>query len=326
MKYKKMEIEDMLETRKIKDPNAEDGYSLGIYDDRSALSGFYLKAVKGSLLERIENMYCVKFQLENDSENFRQDARLEMWLSIIKYYDRFGYDEEKKIDGFIYTDCKYKAMDKAKLAKSNVSVCDRSTGKYYINKIESYEKKFVEEIDKIRNQKDEKYISELYNDNTEDETMNEFRKWLNENMESILTKKQVEYLRGEFIIDDVSSVWRINKNIAKRVEKAYAQSKERKERIRKLNKQLKEVQSVLDFNNEKEFIEKIVKLSHSNKGGLITNLYERLTMDNCKILTEIISTKGNIEINKDFYYDIIAVLTYRELDIKMKISELESEC
>jgi uncharacterized protein YfcZ (UPF0381/DUF406 family) len=156
--------------------------------------------------------------------------------------------------------------------------------------------------------------------------MNEFRKWLNENMENILTKKQVEYLRGEFIIDDVSSVWRINKNIAKRVEKAYAQSKEREERLKKLNKQLKEVQDVLDFNNEKDFIEKIVKLGHKNKGGLITNLYERLTMDSCKILTEIINTKGNIEINKEFYYDIIAVLTYREFNIKMKIKELESEC
>lgn len=326
MKYNKMNIEDMLETRKIKDANGENGFSLGIYDDRNALNGFYLKAIKGSLLERVENMYCAKFQLENDAENFRQDARLEMWLSIMKYYDRFGYDEEKKIDGFIYTDCKYKAMDKAKLAKSNVSVCDRNTGKYYINKIESYEKKFIEEIDKIRNQRDEKYISELYNDTVEGETMNEFRKWLNENMENILTKKQVEYLRGEFIIDDVSSVWRINKNIAKRIEKAFAQSKEREARIKKLKKQLKEVQSVLDFDNEKDFIQKIVKLGRNNKSNLITNLYEKLTMDNCKMLTEIISTKGDIEINKEFYYDIIAILTYKEFDINIKINELESEC
>ena len=40
---------------------------------------------------------------------------------------------------------------------------EKETGKYHINKIESYEKKFVEEIDKIRNQKDERFISELYN-------------------------------------------------------------------------------------------------------------------------------------------------------------------
>ena len=322
MKYQKIEIEDMLELKTIKDPNGENGYSLGMYDDRVSLNGFYLKAVKGSLLERIETFFCTKFQLENDNENFRQMARLQFWLSVQKYYEKFGFDESVKPDGFIYTDCKYKAMDIAKLAKSNVSVCDRSTGKYHINKIESYEKKFVEEIDKIRNQKDEKFISELYNDTEEEEYMNEFRKWLNENMDNILTKKQADYLRGDFIVNDVSSVWRLNKNIAARVEKAYAQSKAREERMKKLNKKLKSIQSVLDFSDEEEFINHIIKLE-KNKNSLLVEVYEQLSMEHCKILTDIINTKGQHKASKDFYYNIIAILTYKELDIKIKIEELE---
>lgn len=322
MKYEKIKIEDMLETKFVKDPNEESGFTLGCYIDRITLYGYYLKAKKGSLLERIENLAVTKFQLENDSENFRQLARLQFWLSVQKYYDRFGFDENVKPDGFIYTDVRYKLMDIAKLAKSNVSVCDRSTGKYHINKIESYEKKFIEEIDKIRNQKDERFISELYGNTEEDEYMNEFRKWLNENMDNILTKKQADYLRGDFIVNDVSSVWRLNKNIASRVEKAYAQSKAREERIRKLNKRLKNIQDVLDFTNEDEFIKNIIKLE-KNKSGLLVEIYEDLSIGYSKILTNIIHSKGEHRASKDFYYDIITILTYKELDLKTKIEELE---
>ena len=69
-------------------------------------------------------------------------------------------------------------------------------------------------------------------------------------MDNILTKKQADYLRGDLIIDDVSGCWRINKNIASRVEKAYAQSKAKEEKVKKLNKQLKAIEYVLDFKDE----------------------------------------------------------------------------
>ena len=320
MPYKKIEIEDMLEPCHIKE---NDIYVLGIYHDRVALNGFYLKAKKGSLLERVENMFVTKFQLENDVENFRSQARLELWLSINKYYDKFGFDENVKADGFLYTDCKYKSMDLAKLAKSNVSVCDRKTGKYHINKIESYEKKFIEDIDKLKNQRDERFLSELYNgDFTEDEYLNDFRKWLVENMDNILTKKQADYLRGDLIIDDVSGCWRIHKNIATRVEKAYAQSKAKEERMKKLNKQLKAIEYVLDFKDEKDFLDRLIKLNTKNKMNLLVGVYEDLTMEDCKLLTSIIN-KENVKVDIDFYYDIIAILSYKELKIKMMIEEME---
>ena len=325
LKYERVEIENMLECCHIKDANGENGYSEGIYADRVALNGFYLKAKRGSLLERIENMYVTKFQLENDVENFRSQARLELWLSINKYYDKFGFDENVKADGFLYTDCRYKAMDMAKLAKSNVSVCDRSTGKYHINKIESYEKKFIEDIDKLKNQRDERFLSELYNgDFTEDEYLNDFRRWLNENMDNILTKKQADYLRGDLIIDDVSGCWRINKNIASRVEKAYAQSKAIEEKIKKLNKQLKAIEYVLDFKDEKDFLDRLIKLNTKNKMNLLVCVYEGLTMDDCKLLTSIIN-KEDVEVTVEFYYDIIAILSYKELEIKTLIEEMECE-
>ena len=132
-------------------------------------------------------------------------------------------------------------------------------------------------------------------------------------------------LKGEFIIHDVSSVWRIHKNIVQRVEKAYAQSKAKEERLKKLDKHLTDVQEVLDFTDEEDFIRKIVKLSFNSKSTLLVNVYENLSMEHCKILTEIINSKGEIKGNKDFYYDILAVLTYKELEIKNRIEELKGE-
>ena len=320
MSNKRVNIEDMLENCYIKE---NDEYVLGIYADRTSLNGFYLKAKKGSLLERVENMFVTKFQLENDIENFRSQARLELWLSINKYYDKFGFDENVKADGFLYTDCKYKSMDLAKLAKSNVSVCDRKTGKYHINKIESYEKKFIEDIDKLKNQRDERFLSELYNgDFTEDENINDFRRWLNENMDNILTKKQADYLRGDLIIDDISGCWRINKNIASRVEKAYAQSRAKEEKVKRLDKQLKSIGYLLDFKDEKDFIDRIVKLNTKNKMNILLYIYEDLSMDSCRILTDIVNKK-DAKINVEFYYEVIAILTYKEIEIKNMIEELK---
>ena len=45
---RKIKIEDMIELCLIKDENSPSGYSLGKYEDRVGLNGFYLKAKKGS--------------------------------------------------------------------------------------------------------------------------------------------------------------------------------------------------------------------------------------------------------------------------------------
>ena len=320
-------IEDMFVVETIKDDNSPTGYSLGCYRDRIALNGFYLKAEKGSLCERVENMFCGKFKLEFDHENYRQEARLQLWLSINKYYEKLGYDDSRKGDGLIFQNCKYKAMDMAKLAKSNVSICDRSTGKYHINKIESFEQKFIEESDKIKNQKDERYLCEMYNTIfiEENETTSEFKKWLNKNRSYILTKKQIDYLDGEVVINDVSGVWRINKSIAKRVEECYANDKLRTEKVNKLNKKLKSITYILDFKDEEDLLGRLEKASHKKNEDVLLKLFEYLNKEECILLTKII-TEGYREVNdKKFFYDIIDILVKEERYILDLIESVKKE-
>lgn len=326
MNNKKVDLLDMIEATKVKD---SDSYSLGTYYNKVPVNGFYLKSKKGSLLERIEQMAKSKFQLENDPENYMQEARVELWLSVIKYYDRFGYDEDVKADGLIYTDVKYKMMDKAKLAKGNVSVCDRSTGKYHINKIESYEQKFIEENDKIKNQKDERFLSDIYNGSifNDTESSNEFIIWLNKNKSYILTKKQIDYLEGNVIINDVSGEWRIKKNIIKRIEESYANDKIRINKLNQLNKEIKVVDNILDFKNEKDLLTKILKLGKKKNSFIIIELYENLNKTNCMTLTKMINSEADLnslEIDKGFFYEIIDILIKKENHLKGLVKNIEN--
>ena len=326
-KKRAINIEDMIEISLVKDENSPTGYSLGRYEDRVALNGFYIKPKKGTLLERVMNMAKAKFKLENDSENYASLAMLELWISINKYYDKLGYDDSIKGDGLIYQNTKYKLMDYAKLAKSNVSVCDRSTGKYYINKIESFEQKFIEESDKIKNQKDERYLCEMYNTifTEENETTSEFKKWLMKNRSYILTKKQIDYLDGEVIINDMSGQWRINKSIAKRVEECYANDKFRTEKVNKLNKKLKNVTYLLDFKDEEDLLERLIKTSHKKNDDVLLKLFEYLNKDECILLTKIISEEYKEVDNKKFFYDIIDILVKEEKYILDLIESVKKE-
>ena len=58
--------------------------------------------------------------------------------------------------------------------------------------------------------------------------------------------------------------------------------------------------------------------------NLLVCVYEGLTMDDCKLLTSIIN-KEEVEVTVEFYYDIIAILSYKELEIKTLIEEMECE-
>ena len=326
-KDRKIKIEDMIELSLIKDESSPTGYSLGRYEDRVALNGFYIKPKKNTLLERVMNMAKAKFKLELDPENYASLAMLELWISINKYYDKLGYNDDIKGDGLIYQNTKYKLMDYAKLAKSNVSICDRSTGKYYINKLESFEQKFIEENDKIKNQKDERYLCDIYNTifTEESETTSEFKKWLNKNRSYILTKKQIDYLDGEVIINDASGCWRINKSIAKRVEECYANDKLRTEKVNKLNKKLKNVTYLLDFKDEEDLLERLIKTSHKKNDDVLVKLFEYLKKDQCILLTKIISEEYMDVNDKKFFYDVINILIKEEKYITDLIESVKKE-
>ena len=326
----KLDILDMIEICTVKDG---DEYSPGTYQDKVGVNGLYIKAKKGSLLERVENMAKQKFKLENDPEGYASEARLELWLSIMKFYEKFGEDYDRKPDGWVHTDVRYKLMDKAKLAKSNVSICDRKTGEYHINKIESFEQKFIEETDKIKNQRDEKLLSMLYNEETDAEFMdtpstNVFVQWFKENAEFILTKKQLDWLNGDIIIDGMSSVWRIRKNICKKVEKAYSEDKIKTEKIKKLNKYQKSIDYLLDFDDEDDLKVRLCKMSSRKDGIIIIDLYKGMDMIYCETLTSLINSSTDelkdIECSKDFYYEVIDVLIQKEQQTQELIKNIEN--
>lgn len=329
----RIDILDMLEIQTIKDDN---GYSPGTYYNKSGNNGLYLKAEKGSLLEKVEMMAKKKFQLENDAENYMQEARLELWLTINKYYEENKDEEGKKPDGWIYTRVQWKMMDMAKLAKSNVSTCDRKTGKYHINKIESYEQKFIEENDKLKNQKDEKFLSLLHNIPVDASAMdnissNPFIQWFNENAEFILTRKQLEWLNGDFILDDVSGQWRLRKNILSKVEKAYNEDRIKEEKLKRLNKYLKYIEYLLDFKDEEDLKLRLLKTSKRKDGAIILDLYRGIDMKYCEVLTKICNSTeeelDEIECDKKFFYEVVDVLIDKENytnDLKYKV-EMEGD-
>lgn len=330
----RINIEDMLEVSTIQD---SDEYVPGVYNSKNGAknmgcNGFYLQAVDGSVLKRAEIFTSKKFQLENDYENYIQDARFELWLSIQKYYDKFGDDYDRKPDGWIYKDLQYKMMDKAKLAKSNVSICDRKTGKYHINTIESFEQKFIEENDKLKNQKDERFLSMLYNIPVDDEFMehkstNKFIQWFKENAEYILTKKQLDWLNGDIIVNDISGIWRLRKNICKKTEKAYSEDTVKSEKISRLNKYLKTITYLLEFKDEEDLKLRLYKMSNRKEGVIILDLYKSLNLKDCEMLTTIINEdKENldlIECDKKFFYRVVDVLINKEKETSNLIYNIE---
>lgn len=317
-------IQEMIELSNIKDGEE---YVPGVYNQRSGKSktgqsGFYIKAKHNSILSKIEKFTVGKFRLEYDTENFQQDALVETWLSLVKYYTKYGVDCERDPDGWVCQDVKYKMMDKAKLAKSNVSVCDRKTGEYHIMDIESFEQKFIEENDKTKNQRDEKFLSVIYNVPVdykfiENTSSNKFIQWFHNNKDFILTKKQLKWLNGEIIINDMSGIWRLKKNILKKVEQAYNEDRVKGEKIGRLNKYLKSIAFLLDFKDEDDIKYRLHKITNRKDNAVIIDIYKELDMYYCETLTSIISQESaegleEIQCDKNFYYAIIDILINKE--------------
>ena len=191
----------------------------------------------------------------------------------------------------------------------------------------------MEETDKIKNQRDEKLLSMLYNEETDAEFMytpstNVFVQWFKENAEFILTKKQLDWLNGDIIIDGMSSVWRIRKNICKKVEKAYSEDKIKTEKIKKLNKYQKSIDYLLDFEDEEDLKVRLCKMSSRKDGIIIIDLYKGIDMIYCETLTSLINSSADelkdIECSKDFYYEVIDILISKEQQTQELIKNIEN--
>lgn len=327
----RVSILDMIEISMVKD---NDGYSPGIYLDKVPFNGFYIKPIKGSLLDNSQKMAVQKFKLEQDGENYAQDALVELWLAIEKYYDEGMAEEGKTPEGWCFSRVKWKMQDKAKLAKSNVSTCDRSTGVYHINQIESYEQKFIEDKDRIKNQKDERFLALLYNQPIDFnlvhyDSSNKFIQWFHDNAELYLTKKQLEWLSGDLVVEQ-SSVWRFKKNILKRIEEAYATDGIKSERLKKLDKFLKHIEFLLDFEDDEDLKFRLYKTSSKKDGTIILDLFKMISMEDCEILTKICKSNNEEELSsinceKSFFYSVIDVLIAKENYVKELIKEIDKE-
>ena len=123
----------------------------------------------------------------------------------------------------------------------------------------------------------------------------------------------------------MSGQWRINKSIAKRVEECYANDKFRTEKVNKLNKKLKNVTYLLDFKDEEDLLERLIKTSHKKNDDVLLKLFEYLNKDECILLTKIISEEYKEVDNKKFFYDIIDILVKEEKYILDLIESVKKE-
>ena len=321
-------FEDMLIESTIKDG---DEYTLGRYEDRIATCGYYIKPLKDSLADRVTSFANKKFILEMDYENFSQLALLCLYESILKF-DKRGQFENGKIEdfqGLLYTNTKYKLMDIAKLGRmTQRSTCDRKNGnEYTVNKLESYEEKFIEQKDRIKNQKDERYISEHYDPFEEDKgTSNEFIRWFNEHKSQLLTKKQLDYIEGNTIYKNNTRHYYSKNNIYKRVTEAYEKHKDINQKIKEIDKKLGQVDVLLNFRDLNDLASKLIRVDGSKHNWIILKVYENINMHNCSKLTSLL-LHNEYDINdKKFWYDLTNALVHIEEDLnKQKRELLEKE-
>ena len=317
-----VKIEDMLEVGMVKDVSDPRGYSEGYYHNRVPVHGFYLKAKKGSLLERLEIYAKSKFKLERDPENYTQDVRIEMWLALQKYYSEVGSanDGESKVNAWVYTVVKNKMDDLSKLAKSNVSYYDYEKEEYIINNIIYLDKRNEDDCEEYLNVIME--IEEIKKSIAED-SKSEFKIWLENNKDEILTKKQIGYLSGDVIINDKGNESRIKKNIIKRVDRYFHDNYILENRIKKEECKLNKIRKITECFEKKDISSELIKMSNEEDFYVIDILYDNMELCDCKLLTSLIS--NNIELDDSFFNKILNILLQEEDKVNRIIKKYNSK-
>lgn len=205
-------VENLLETSTVKD---KDGYSLGFYNDKKAVCGCYLKAKKGSVLERVEYMAKKKFNLEKDPENYAQEARAMFFIKLGDYLEEYGepqtQQEVDKMNAFLFTSCKNYMADLARQIKGSSVYYDSTDKENQFKIVQSFSLDIENDFTQMLQGQVEKKLEEK-----EQKSYSIFKKWLDENKKILLTKKQLEYLKNEHTID-ISNRCKINKTISERV-------------------------------------------------------------------------------------------------------------
>lgn len=310
-----IKFEDMIEIQMIKDVKDERGYSEGYYNNRVPVCGYYLKAKKGSLLEGLEIFAKSKFKLEKDSENYAQEARVETWLALKEYYENIGCecDSDEEVSAWVYTVVTNKLKNLSMLLKSSVSYYDWEKGEYIINDIVYLDKRNEDDSEQKLN-----IIMEIENIKNAEKCESEFKTWLDCNKKNILTTKQIGYLNGEVIINDLSNEHKIRKNIISRIDRNFHDDYIIKNKIYKLSYKLEEIKRVSELLSEDDISNELIKLDYEEKEYIIDEiLYENLKFEDCKNLTTIL--KGGKIKDSKFFIRILEILIKKEENIVEKL-------
>lgn len=305
-----VKLDKMVKLSKIKEGKV---YTPGYYYNRVPVSGLYINSKKGSLLEGLEIYAKSKFKLERDPENYAQEARLETWLALEKYYKEIGSKEDSKdkVNAWVYTVVKNRLDNLSKAAKSNVSYYDYEKEEYIINNILYLDKRNEDDCEEYLDVLME--IEEIKKSSLEG-AKSEFKVWLDRNKENLLTKKQIGYLEGEVIINDKGNISRIKKNIIKRIDKKFHDDYILENRIHKEEFKLKELTKITECYSSEEIRKVLVEMNSLDQDYVIDILYNEMDIKDCKILTKILN--GYEIENNRFFNKILSILLQKEQKVK----------
>lgn len=295
-------IDNFLEVSTVKDGNT---FALGRYENGVPCYGLYLKPVENTVLERIEKKARVKFQLEDDSENYSQEARVVFFQKLKDYLDKTGSPtnekEENEMLGYLYNACLNSLTDLARWSKSNRSVYDEGHNEFSIVQLLSINND-KENISLLEKEIEDKLVESRL------QSFSEFREWFNKNKTSILTKKQLAYLEDEQSILQNNRA-RMNKTICERINKKYSDSTIIEERVKKVKHRKETIRDIIIQTEPRHLINRLIEKMQTEE-WLLDEVYS-LSFPTCKMITQACT-----DIKKyDCYED-------RVEEIRKKLNEL----
>lgn len=270
-------LDDLLEIGTVKEGNE---YVLGYYHNRVPVYGLYLKAKKGSILERVEFMAKGKFKLEADAENYAQEVRAYFFIKLKEHIEKNGEPTtEKEVDnmnGLMYKMCKDHMIDIARGMKSNQLTCDKESGMFSVVQLLS-----LDASDDFSNSLQGEVEDVMQNNSKE--SFSYFRAWFNENRSKILTKKQLQYLEDENSIMETNRA-RMNKTISERIYRSYTDESIHKYRIEKISHRIEIIDKIIKSRTDRHLMLELMN-AMKHEDWLLEGVYS-LSFDTCSMITD----------------------------------------
>lgn len=271
-------VDELLEVSTVKEG---DEYSLGYYNNGVPVYGLYLKPTRGSVLERIEKKAKVKFQLEDDSENYAQEARTIFFEKLEDYLKKQTPSNEKEKNnmfGYLYNACNNSLTDLARWSKSNRSVYNEEENEFSIVQLLSINNEDNKNLSQLEKEIEDKLTEK------KSKSFNYFRIWFNDNKKSILTKKQLAYLEDEQTVD-IKNRSKINKTISERIYKNYTEESIAKHKAEEIKRKKKVIEDIIIWTSSNdEFISRIVE--NMKKENWLLELIYSLSFSTCSLITK----------------------------------------